>query len=367
MVTLASLFIFLGVLFVLILVHEWGHYIVAKRTGMRVDEFAIGFPPRLWSKTVGDTRYSLNAIPIGGYVKIYGEDGGEGTAEDKMRAFGARPRLAQALVLIAGVTMNVLLAWVLLISIQMIGVTSFVDEENATSNSRLVVQGTVPDSPADGNLLPQSVIVAISSTDQSMTENLTPRTFTEFVHEAGGSEVNISYITQEGEEGEVVLIPQRGVDELDEERLLIGVGLSLMEDVQYGLVEAIVRGTIQTIDLLNRIIIGIATLLQGLVLGKADLSEVAGPVGIVSYVGEAAAFGFTSLLFFTAVISLNLAIINLLPIPALDGGRLVFVAIESIIRRPLDPVWTTRMNTIGFLFLLALMLIVTVSDIGKFF
>jgi regulator of sigma E protease len=119
--------------------------------------------------------------------------------------------------------------------------------------------------------------------------------------------------------------------------------------------------------MLKAITVGLVTLLSNAIIGNADFSQVTGPVGIVEHVGQAAAFGFTSLLYFTAVISLNLAVINLLPVPALDGGRLVFVAIEAITKRPINPVWAGRLNLLGFAALMLLMVVVTYNDILKLF
>jgi regulator of sigma E protease len=117
----------------------------------------------------------------------------------------------------------------------------------------------------------------------------------------------------------------------------------------------------------KNILVGLGSLAAGAITGTADYSQVAGPIGIVSYVGDAASIGFTSLLLFTAIISLNLAVINLLPIPALDGGRLVFVAIEAVTRKPIKAVWAARVNLAGFAFLMLLMLAATINDVSKFF
>jgi regulator of sigma E protease len=145
----------------------------------------------------------------------------------------------------------------------------------------------------------------------------------------------------------------------------MGVSLSLVETIRQPFTTAVVEGFWRTVDTTIKITIGLGTLLAGAVSGTADFSQVAGPVGIVGYVGDAAAVGFTSVLLFTAIISLNLAVINLLPVPALDGGRLVFVAIETVIRRPIPPMWAARVNFIGIVLLLLLMLVATINDIGR--
>ena len=371
MTVLFAILIFLAVLFVLVLVHEWGHYITAKLTGMRVDEFGIGFPPTLWSKKVGETTYALNSLPIGGYVKILGEDGEEGMSalseEDKTRTFGARPKWAQALVLFAGVTMNMLLAWLFLIiiSISMIGGERPILEEDYTDDARLIVAEVLADSPAQGVVPVGAQVLAISTEDVSSPEILTPTSFSSIVTQAQDTPVTVTYEHNGEVQSATIQAKARTLE--GEERLLLGVSLALVAPVEYGLFTAIAEGTLATIDLTKRVAVGIFTFFGDIFTGNADFSTVAGPVGIVGHVGDAAQQGFIQLLFFTALISINLAVINLLPIPALDGGRLVLVAVETVIRRPLSPRLAGKVNLIGFLFLIGVMVAVTVSDIWKFF
>lgn len=371
MSVIIAVLIFLAVLFVLVLVHEWGHYITAKLTKMRVDEFAIGFPPTLWSKKIGETKYAINSLPIGGYVKILGEDGEEGALSlseiDKTRTFGARPKWAQAVVLLAGVTMNMLLAWVLLIiiSLSMAGSERSIAEADYTDEARLLVAEVLVDSPAEGSVPPGAYITSVTTTDGISPERLTPSSFSAVVEAANSDAVSVTYEFA-GEEKVVAISPE--VTTIDGvERSLVGVSLALVAPVDYGFFGAVKEGTLATIDLTKQVAVGIFTFFGDIFTGNADLSSVAGPVGIVGHVGDAAKQGMVQLLFFTALISINLAVINLLPIPALDGGRLVLVAVEAIARRPLSPVLAGRVNVIGFLFLIGVMVAVTVSDIWKLF
>ena len=177
-----TVLIFLAVLFVLVLVHEWGHYITAKLTGMRVDDFAIGFPPKLLSWKRGETTYSLNVLPIGGFVRIYGEDLTEvvTAGPDSARAFGARPKWAQSLVLVAGVTMNVLFAWLLFVIMLTVGVPTQVEENEATPAAVLTVAGILPGSPADTILTPNTLITAVSAGSDSVTKPA-PSIFSDFI------------------------------------------------------------------------------------------------------------------------------------------------------------------------------------------
>lgn len=386
---LLTTLIFIAVLFVLILVHEWGHFIVAKKTGMRVDEFGIGFPPKLFGIKKGETEYSINAMPIGGFVRIFGEDGvsspsspvpsrdgkldaepGLGgtkvvsaTVSDYSRSFVARPKWAQALVLIAGVTMNIIFAWCLFVLVFMIGLPSVVSEEEASASAQLIVAEVLPESPAAEVLTSQMIITGLARGDESLSK-LTPSAFSEFVAAGDDASVVVSYRV-DGEEKSVELSPTAGLLPEEPERPVIGVSLALVDTVSVGPIDAIKDATVTTLGTLQAIVVGVTNLISQMFAGTADYSQVAGPVGIAGLVGDAAAFGFTSLLMFTALISLNLAVINLLPFPALDGGRLLFVAIETITRRRIDPIWVLRLNGFGIILLIALMLAVTYNDIVK--
>lgn len=357
---LTSIALFIGVLVLLILVHEWGHYIAAKLTGMRVDEFGVGFPPKLASTQRGETEYSLNALPIGGFVRIYGEDPTTlaETDPDYSRAFGNRPKWAQAIVLVAGVTMNALLAWALLTVVLMMGTPTQVSEAEAGPSANLVVFDVLADSPAAAVIPPGATIVGLTAEERTL-ENLTPTALTEFVSQVGEEPVTIDIIAPGDVARTVEITPQTGVITEDPDRAVIGVSLGLTEVVSLPFHEAVPAGFTRSVELTQAIVQGVGSL----ILGQADWSQVAGPIGIVGYVGDAAAVGFAALLIFTAVISLNLAVINLLPIPALDGGRLVFVAIEAITRRPIAPEWTARLNTAGFIFLILIMIAVSINDV----
>ncbi len=358
-----SVILFLLVLFVLILVHEWGHYIVAKKTGMRVDEFAIGFPPRLFAIKKGETEFTFNLLPIGGFVRIFGEN--PVTAKDTLdepRSFAARPRWAQALVLIAGVTMNVIFAWILFAATFMIGVPTSVEEDQASAEAKLYIAGIVPESPLSDLIEPGAIVVGLKTANDTL-EELTPSNFSDFIQANGESELSLSYLVGE-EVKEVSVTPVTGLLE-DKTKPAVGVSLALVENIKQSFGQSLVSATGATFSGLKNITVGLFTLLGQTFKGTADLSQVAGPVGIVGLVGDAASYGITALLTFTAMISLNLAVINMLPIPALDGGRLVFVAIEAVIRRPIDPIWTIRLNLVGFALLMLLMIVVTWSDVSK--
>jgi len=361
-----SILLFFLVLFVLILVHEWGHFIVAKKTGMRVDEFGIGLPPKLFGIKKGETEYTFNALPIGGFVRIWGENYEdkatltEAQELDKARSFSARPRWAQALVLIAGVTMNILFAWFLFSLTFMLGVPTAVDETTAGDSAQLYIANVLPDSPA-ADLPVGSVVNEVTVGDETIA-NPTPSEFTQLVSANDAEPVSLTY-TYSGEVSSVELLPAQNVIPDQPEQFAVGVSLTLVESISQPFFTAILNGLYATGNGLVAITNGLYGLISQAFVGEADFSQVAGPVGIVGMVGDAAAFGLTALLTFTAVISLNLAVINLLPFPALDGGRLVFVAIESITKKAIPAVWAGRLNLIGFGILMLLMIAVTYNDI----
>lgn len=364
-----TILIFFLVLFVLILVHEWGHFIAAKKTGMRVDEFGIGFPPKLFGIKKGETVYSFNALPIGGFVKIYGENA-EDAANDAVngadiaRSFVAKSKLSQAIVLIAGVTMNIIFAWFLFFLVFSIGIPTAVDETTATDKAELTITSVLLGTPAArAGLAPGSVISAVSTEMDSLT-SFTAEGFSSYTKSHGTEPISITY-TYNGESNQVTITPEEGIIPESPEQPAVGVSVSLVETVREPILQAIGSASVMTFKSLQAITVGLFTLIGQSLQGTADYSQVAGPVGIVGLVGDAAEFGITSLLMFTAIISLNLAVINLLPFPALDGGRLVFVAIEAMTRRAINPIWVARVNTAGFLILMLLMIVVTYNDIIK--
>lgn len=362
-----TVILFLAVLFVLILVHELGHFAVAKWSKMRVDEFAIGFPPRLFVFKKGETQYSLNALPIGGYVKIFGEDG-SGTAlseDERRRAFGSRPYLAQIAVLVAGVAMNVLIAWMIFVAVGLIGQPTIVEEGGQHSaGAELTITNVLPESPAEEANIPLGAKVVALRAGTNELRELTPSAFINFIGNHGHETITLTY-NHKGKEATVELVPEAGVIADDPNRPAIGLAADLVNTLREDPITAVWGATVKTGYYLQVITVGVIGFLGSAFVFDADLTQVTGPVGIANMVGDAAEFGFVSLLLFTAFISLNLAVINLLPIPALDGGRILFVVAEMVMRRKIDPIWMSRVNLIGFGFLILLMVLVTYNDVIK--
>lgn len=356
--------LFILVLFVLVLVHEWGHFIVAKKTGMRVDEFGIGFPPRLFGIKKGETLYSINAIPLGGFVKILGEDGDVPLSDtEKPRAFSNRPLWAQALVLLAGVTVNVLFAWVLISLAFMMGTKNTVDEAAAGPEAKLTVISVLKNSPAaKAGVVTGDVISKVVNTNGHPVEVLHPSTVSDFIHDAGT--VTITY-THGGKEKVTEVSTHDGLVPGDPSKRVVGINMGLVEETHRPFFAAIYEAGGYTLTSIVSIAVGISHLAYDALRFKADFSGVAGPVGIAGMVGDAASMGAATLLIFMALISLNLAVINVLPFPALDGGRLLLVIIEWMKGSALSPRISQGLNAFGFILLLVLMVAVTYNDILK--
>ncbi|MCI0533493.1 RIP metalloprotease RseP [bacterium] len=363
-----DIIIFLIVLLVLIVSHEFGHFITAKKAGVRVDEFGIGFPPRIASMKKGETEYTLNALPFGGFVKIFGEDPDEvsKSGPESSRSLVNQPKYIQAAVIAAGVFFNILLAWILISGGYMAGLPSGV--ENAPAGARiaepeLTLVDVLPDSPAeDAGLKIGDRIMSVAA-EKEMEENLDPEALQNFIGRHGDDEIHIAY-RRGSEEGVAVLTPVLGIVE---EKPAIGIAMDMIGIATLPPHRAFFEGAKLTWNLTDATVRGYGSFFKQIFMGDADLSQVTGPVGIVGLVGDASDFGFTYLLSFTAFISINLAVINLLPFPALDGGRLLFLAIEAVRRRPIPHKVSNTVNAAGFALLLLLMLIVTYRDILNIF
>ncbi len=362
-----SIILFLIILVILIVSHEFGHFIVAKWSGIRVDEFAVGFPPRLWSKKKGETEYSINALPFGGYVKIFGENPDDESLRgpDHKRSLTAKPRWIQAMVISAGVIFNILLAWILLSFGFMIGFpTSIISGSGYEAYAKdvsLTITNVLEKSPAsNAGLKPGDRIMLLSSEQDSLL-NPTPETLQGFVASHGNSNITVSY-KRGVAENKVDIVPRDGIAE---GKPAIGIAMDVVGIVKLPVHRAILEGAKNTYFLLSETISGLWSLLKNALLGQGSLASITGPVGIVKMVGDAGALGLVYLLGFTAIISINLAVINIIPIPALDGGRLLFVLIEAVMRKPIKPVFANVVNGVGFVLLMILMVVVTYNDIVR--
>lgn len=364
-----SIIIFLIVLAALVFVHELGHFIAAKKSGIRVDEFGIGFPPKLISKKIGETVYSLNLIPFGGFVKIFGEnpDDESLTGPDSERSFVNKPRHIQAMVLVAGIVFNFLFAWLLISISFMSGVAAssadYAQYANRIQDERLIVTTITPGSPAEAaELKAGDVIKEVRSGSLSVEgETLTIEAVQNIINESKGNDITIEYVRGD-ESGEKVVSATEGIVD---DRYAIGIGMDNAGTLSLPIHLAIWEGGKLTLYMIKAVTVGLADFIYSAFVGEADFQSVSGPVGIVGLVGDATRLGFTYLMMFTAIISINLGVINLVPFPALDGGRLFFVLIEAIRRKSIAPQVANTVNAVGFALLLLLMFVVTYKDIAK--
>jgi len=363
-----TLIIFIIVLAILILVHEFGHFITAKKSGMKVEEFGIGFPPTLfsWKPRGGETRYSINAIPFGGFVKILGENADEEIPEeDKRRSFGNFGALKRSWVLVAGVFFNFLLAWLLIAIALMVGTLASPDDfgEKYVSDVNLTITGVLPDSPADRAGLRSGDKITTIRQSSTNINNPSAEEATNLIKNSGGDDVLIQ-VSREGAQETIAVLPEVGIVE---DSYAIGVAMGEVGLVKLPIHLALWEGLKTSVALLWIIFLSLIAFIWSAIQGAANLNQVTGPVGIVGMVGDAARIGFSSLLYFTALISLHLSVLNLFPFPALDGGRLLFIAIEKIKGSKVNPKIETWVNGIGFALLILLMVVVTWNDITRLF
>jgi len=363
-----SVLIFIIILILLILAHEFGHFIVAKAARIRVDEFGIGFPPKIWGfKPKGsETEYTLNWIPFGGFVKIFGEqpDAESLSGPSKERSLVNKPKIVQAAVIAAGVFFNVLFAWILISAGFMYGLPAPVGTEPpgaAVTDVRLVITEVLPGSPAaQAGLGAGDAITGLTAGEDSVTAG-SKEAVSAFIAAHEGETIALEYL--HGQERATVsvapipgIVPDRGA---------IGVSMAMIGTLKLPLLQALNEGARTTAGLTAATVAAFGGLIADAFRGAGDVASLTGPVGIVGMVGDASDFGFVYLLTFTAFISINLAIINLIPFPALDGGRLLFLVIEALKGSPIKASIANFLNTVGFALLILLMLLVTYHDITK--
>lgn len=363
-----TIIVFVIILGILIFVHELGHFIAAKKMGVRVEEFGFGFPPRIFGVKRGETTYSLNWIPIGGFVKMTGQSDFEvsdhGQAKADPRSFVSQKPWRRVIILCAGVAMNFLLAAVLLSIGFMIGLPSAVGDNlpagARTTEQRIQILSATPDSPAAAaEFLAGDTILTL---DEVSPESVA--WVQDYVSDHAGQTVAVKI--ERGSE----IIEKEVTPRLESPSGEGPLGITLAETarVSFPWYQAIWQGFKATGDLTVQIVVAFGNLIGALFTSGQVSGDVAGPIGIAVLTGQVTKLGFVYVLQFTALLSINLAIINILPFPALDGGHLLFLLIEKI--RGGKTLKQAKVENIihlvGFAFLLLLIALVTYRDIGKF-
>jgi regulator of sigma E protease len=355
-------FVFLLVLSILVLVHEAGHFFVAKKLGVKVEEFGFGFPPRIFGKRIGETLYSINALPIGGFVKLFGEDeAGSGRigsikekalqvkGKDRKRAFFARPVWQRASIVVAGVIMNFILA-VIIISYL------FTVQGVLLPGNTVTVESVSKNTPADKvGLKPGDSIIAVGSIKIVSSDQLISITKKHL-----GEQLILHVRTKDKKEKTLIVTPRIHYP-VNEGAL--GIAITSLILKKYPWYEAPFVGTWESLKTSWLIVQGLYDALKQLIIGRTIPKGLAGPVGIAQLTGETVKIGFDAVLSLIALLSLNLAIMNILPIPALDGGRLFFIVLEGIIGKKIHPKYEGYAHAIGMAILLTLILFITLHDI----
>lgn len=356
-----SIIIFILTLLVLVLIHEFGHFLVAKRFGIKVEEFGFGIPPRVWGKKIGETLYSLNLLPLGGFVRLLGEDETEKKLLNNPGSFASKKPWQRILVVVSGVVMNLILAWILFYIVII------------SQNFRVIYPIPEPavfiaelqkDFPAEKS--------GIKVGDKLLTVDGIPvKDFEQarkLIKDKNGAAVSLKVSDPDGKNLRQIDITPKKVKK---EGFLIGVTFSPIPFKFYNSVsEKIFSGITYSWDLTKLTFVGLGQTLSNLFSGKFQVvsQSVSGPVGLASMTNNILSDGREALipyLWFVGIISLTLSIFNVLPIPALDGGRLLFLVIEAISRKKIREDIERLVHQVGFAILLTLALLVTYSDISK--
>lgn len=347
---LITVLVFIAILSVLVLIHELGHFTVAKIIGVKVEEFGFGLPPRIFGKKIHGILYSLNWLPIGGFVKLAGED--EAPASHKpIRShrslksyFFARSKKERAAILLAGVAMNFLLA---------VGITTYLLTQGVSEPTGQVhIERVLPASPAEKAGLKEQDIISGYKTPQELIT---------YVKAHAGETVKFSVI-RANQTIPISLIPRKNFPAGEGPT---GIVISDLEIKKYSLAEAPIMATKINLERGWAMLAGIGTLIGRLATLKPVGGDVAGPIGIAQVTGQAVKFGWKAVLEFMSILSLNLAVLNILPIPALDGGRLAFVFLEKILGKKVKPAFEQSTHQIGMIILLILIILISVNDVMR--
>ena len=347
--------IFLVVLSVLIAFHEWGHFLVARWTGVKVLTFSIGFGPKLWRRQAGETEYCVSAIPLGGYVRLFGDDPNEAVEpKDQARAFLYQSTSRKLAIVAAGPFFNLVLAFLLFFALNMAGMPQHAP----------VFGEIAPDAPAmRAGLQAGDRVVAINGLPIRKWEQMT-----KVVEGRAGQETEVA-VLRNGERLTLTVIPE----EVEKPTLPFGevrrvgqIGVrdgGVYETVRLGPFEALTDGVAMTGQWTYLTVVSLGKLIQGVV----PLKEVGGPILIAQVSAKAAESGLANLILFMAIISVNLAVLNFLPIPVLDGGHILFFLIEAAMGQPLTVRTREIAQRVGIALLLMLMILAFSNDLARIF
>ena len=352
---LYSVIYFVIVLGILVFIHEFGHFILAKKLGVGVITFSLGFGPKLIGRKVGETQYQISAVPLGGFVKLIGENPEEEMKEeDRSRSFSTQPIWKRLSIIFAGPFFNLLLAVVLFSSINL-----FVGIPSPLSSK---IGDLSPGFPAESvGLKKGDVVLSIDGEEVSKWDKLS-----QIIRKSKGEELLIK-VKRNGETLEVKVTPKLSTQKnlFGEEIKTFVIGISPHEEVSIQKVNPIVAlgtGFFQTWEFTKLTFVGVVKLIQRVI----PASEIGSPIMIAVVAGEQAKRGLANLVFFIAIISINLGLLNLFPIPILDGGHLLFLGLEAVLRRPISTKKMEIAQQIGLIFIILLMLFAIRNDLIRY-
>lgn len=349
---------FLFVFGIIVFVHEFGHFIAAKTSGVKVLEFGFGFPPAIFKKKKGETVYSINAIPFGGFVKMLGEGGEE---KNNPRSFVSRPKWIKAKIISAGVIMNLVLAWFILSLLYVIGFSPLIPgmENHTGVANHIYIENIEKDSSAAKvGIQKNDEILSIDSKKIVHIEDIRGE-----IKDKAGQVVKVE-IRREGDVKTLTVTPYKETIEGQE---ITRIGITTFEALKAdNIFIAPIAGFTEAGRMVVLTVVGLGEFFGRLFFSFNVSENAVGPVGIAVLTNEVRQLGFTYLLQFLAIISLSLALLNIMPIPALDGGHLLLIFVEKIRGRDVSQVLKNTLTIIGFVFLISLMLVITSRDIMRF-
>lgn len=356
--TIITILLFIFILGLLVFVHELGHFLAAKLSNIKVEEFAFGFPPKIWSKKKGETVYAINAIPIGGYVKMLGE-----SEESKsFRSFSKKKPGVRAVVSIAGVLMNVLLAWFILTIGFLYGMSPLVSTPGSIPgkkiSSEIIVAAIEENSVASiADLKPADVLISGRTLSGETVIFSDAKSVTEFTKENVGKNIGIVFKRDKEE---------KSVDIKLSENKESSLGVAIVENavIRTSWYMAPVVAFREIVRIIGINLAFLKSFFAQLFSSGQISKEVGGPVAIYIFTGMAAKAGVMVVMQFIAILSISLALVNIMPFPALDGGRLLFIALEKIFRKKVITENVENIiHTIGFALILVFAALITYKDV----
>jgi regulator of sigma E protease len=356
---LITIFVFLAILTVLVLIHELGHFLTAKGFGIKVEEFGFGFPPRVFGKKKGETIYSINALPIGGFVKLYGEDeagagrisSGKTVTKDLDRAFFSKPIWQRIVVIVAGVTMNFLLAII-------IATYLFTFQGIPKLENNVLITEVVKGSPAQkAGIIKGDIVTQINSETVKTPENLV-----EVTKKSLGKEATV--VVKRGDTTKIIKVVPRVNAPKNEGAMGVAIADNVIYQ-KYPFPQSIFYGTKQAIMDSKLVVLGFVDVIKTIFTQFTVPAGVAGPVGMAQLTGEFVKIGPSAVLSLVYMLTLSLAVLNILPIPGLDGGRLLFIVIEAVTRKKVNPRVESYAHMVGIILLLSFLALVSYKDIVR--